>query len=307
MQVADMMRPDGRVFLKSVFGQIGDDWPCISFSRPSVGDLLRREFVPNRDVMIYVGTLNSELTEDPNHRGRLIASVVIEPSQLLETRKMIAKEYRSRFGARWPLSMPVLNAAVMNGPPFPKAHDIIPSAYRQFGQIENRGGVIEAAGQEREAVMALNVSTLTLHLSPDVLAYINIRTSLSETPKSVAQEAARMADIVIGRVNSGGEERTLKNPLRTAPNFSDLYSLLTRKWQDDQRGLCALCGGILIANTKNSMLQPSADRIDSSNSSYDTKNVQVTHLACNLAKNKHGVDDFDEWLTVLRGGDLAET
>ena len=125
MQVADLMRPNGRVFLKSVFGQIGDGWPCLSFSRPSVGEMLRQEFTPGRDVMIYVGTLNRDLTKDPDHRGRLIAAVVIEPSQVLETRKIISRDYRSEFGERWPLSMPVLRAAVMSRHRCSrKAHDL---------------------------------------------------------------------------------------------------------------------------------------------------------------------------------------
>ncbi|WP_428394420.1 hypothetical protein [Lichenicoccus sp.] len=306
MKVADMMKPDGRVFLKSVFGQISNEWPCMSFSRPSVGEMLRQDFIPGRDVMIYVGTLNRELTENPDHRSRLIASVVIEPSQVLETRRIISREYWSEYGERWPLSMPVLSAAVMNGPPFPKAHDIIPDAYSRFGKVENRGGVVEAIDKEREAVRALNVVTLELHLSSDVQAYINIRTSLSETPRSIRQEATRMANLIIARVNSGGEERVVKNPLRTAPNLSDLFPMLTRKWQVDQHGLCALCGGVLVAATMNKMLQASADRIDSTNGSYDEKNVHVTHLACNLAKNKYGVGNFEEWLMALRGTSPSE-
>jgi hypothetical protein len=53
------------------------------------------------------------------------------------------------------------------------------------------------------------------------------------------------------------------------------------------------------------MLQPSADRIDSCNGAYDDGNVQITHLACNLAKNKYGVNDFEDWLMVIRGVDLT--
>jgi hypothetical protein len=48
------------------------------------------------------------------------------------------------------------------------------------------------------------------------------------------------------------------------------------------------------------MLQPSADRIDSSNGAYDDANLQVTHLACTLAKNQYGADAFADWLTVVQ-------
>lgn len=54
------------------------------------------------------------------------------------------------------------------------------------------------------------------------------------------------------------------------------------------------------------MLQPSADRIDSANGACDDENVWITHLACNLAKNKYGTNDFEQWLAVIRGVDLDQ-
>ncbi len=302
MIVRDMMQLDGRIFLKSVFGQIGDNWPCVSFSRRSVGDRLRQEFVPGRDVMIYVGTQNKELTYDPDHRGRLIAAVVIEPSQILETRKIVSASAWAYSEERWPHSMAVLNAATLSGPPFIHAHDIIPEGYRQFANVENRGGVVLAEGNERTLVMGLEAHPLEIHLSPYVQAYVGLRASYSsEIPKEIKEQASRMAALIIDRVKRSGEPKAVINPLRTAPNFSDLYSLLVQKWQTEQRGLCALCGGLLVAGSTNTMLQPSADRIDSSNGAYDVFNVQVTHLACNLAKNQYGLDHFEEWLVALRG------
>ena len=79
MQVAEMMKPNGRVFLKSEWGQISSDWPCVSFTKRSVGERLRRDFLAGRDVLIYVGTTDPEMTELPEHRSRLISAVAIEP------------------------------------------------------------------------------------------------------------------------------------------------------------------------------------------------------------------------------------
>jgi hypothetical protein len=112
-----------------------------------------------------------------------------------------------------------------------------------------------------------------------------------------------MAALISGRVGRGGEPSVRINPVRTAPNLSDLVALILRKWQDGQTGLCALCRGKLIAGTTNAMLQPSADRIDSGNEAYNEDNLQITHLACNLAKSKYGVSDFEDWMTVIRGVD----
>lgn len=67
MKIHDMMQDQGRVFLKSEWGQIGDEWPCVSFTKKTVGDRLRAEFRPGRDILIYVGTTNAEFTEEPDH------------------------------------------------------------------------------------------------------------------------------------------------------------------------------------------------------------------------------------------------
>jgi hypothetical protein len=120
---------------------------------------------------------------------------------------------------------------------------------------------------------------------------------------SVQQEAYRMAMLIIDRVKRGGEIGVKINPQRSAPNLSELNALLIRKWSE-QAGQCALCGGALVVGGENKMLQPSADRTDSANGAYYNANVGIAHLACNLAKNKYGLDDFEGWLSVLRNADL---
>ena len=82
--------------------------------------------------------------------------------------------------------------------------------------------------------------------------------------------------------------------------------VLRRAWQ---LNVCALAINLLccgpLAATTNKMLQPSADRIDSKNVVYDDANMQITHLACNWAKNKYGLDAFSDWLSIVR--DVRET
>ena len=73
-------------------------------------------------------------------------------------------------------------------------------------------------------MMALRVQPWNSIVYPDVQAYINIRTSVSETPKSIQQEATRMANLVIDRVRSGGEERVVKN--RCEPRLTSLTFIL---------------------------------------------------------------------------------
>jgi hypothetical protein len=161
-------------------------------------------------------------------------------------------------------------------------------------------------GNERDAVMGLQAERLSLSLREDVIAYVRLRRTFGpEVDKAINVEVTRMAKLIIERVEKGGDLAVRVNPQRTAPNFSDLYQLLLQKWRDGQSGRCNLCGGNLVAGGKNKMLQPSADRIDSANGAYDDGNTQITHLACNLAKNKYGLEEFEDWLSVVRGVDLA--
>jgi hypothetical protein len=224
----------------------------MSFTRRSVGERLRRDFTAGQDVLIYVGTTDPTLTESAEHRSRLISAVTIEPNHILATRKIVPPDIWARslavWGDRWPHSIAVLDAANIVGPPYPDAHEVIPKAYRSFAQPANRGGIVEALETERGTVMGLPVERVDLHLREDVVAYIRLRESFGpDVSKAVNAEVTRMAASIIDSVKRGGEPTVRINPQRTAPNFSDLYQLLLRRWKDGQSGLCNLCGGKLIA------------------------------------------------------------
>jgi hypothetical protein len=184
------------------------------------------------------------------------------------------------------------------------ARELIPNAYRSFAEFANRGDVVEALGIERDAAMRLPVVQINLVLRDDVIDYVKLRGTFgADVDKAINAEVTRMAQLIIDRVKRGGEPGVRINPLRVAPNFSELYQLLLQKWKDGQSGLCSLCGGKLVTGGTNGMLQPSGDRIDNGNGAYDEGNVQITHLACNWAKNQYGAEEFEDWIAVIRGVD----
>ena len=124
--------------------------------------------------------------------------------------------------------MAVLDAAVMIGPPYPEARVVTPVTYASFAEIQNRGNVIEAVGEEREAVMALSVQRIELHLTEPVQRYMRLMDSLSKTvERTIKQEAARMAALIEARVKSGGEypfrsaERYINQNLRYDRNLAE--------------------------------------------------------------------------------------
>jgi hypothetical protein len=131
MKLRDLIKPDGRVFLKSEWAPASSDWPAVSFSKRSVGVFLQREFRPGRDAIVYVGTSNPLTTEDPQHRQRLLSAVSVEPQQMLETRECIPPESWERaqrdFRGRWLWSFPALS--IFDIEDFPAAYDVIPKSY----------------------------------------------------------------------------------------------------------------------------------------------------------------------------------
>lgn len=95
MVLNEALGKDARIWVKSEWGPASEDWPAVSFSKRSVGDYLRKEFVPGRDAILYIGTSNPATTGNPAHRQRLLSAVNIEPKQLLETRDCIVSATRT--------------------------------------------------------------------------------------------------------------------------------------------------------------------------------------------------------------------
>lgn len=145
-----------------------------SFTKPSVGAWLRREFVPGRDVLVCVGTTSPVYTENPDHRSRLLSAVVIEPNQILEKKKIVPVESWNHsiehHGDRWPHALTAIRAADIVGPSYPEARRVMPKSYRAFSEITNRGNVIEAQPDERASIMALEIRPLTLTVREGVAA-----------------------------------------------------------------------------------------------------------------------------------------
>jgi hypothetical protein len=301
MNLADVVKESGtRLWVKSEWGPAGSDWPAVSFSKRSVGDYLRQEFRPGRDFIVYIGTSSATTTENPAHRQRLLSSVSIEPMQILETRECVPNSSweiaQSQFRGRWQWSMPALE--IYEFDEFPSAHDVLPSTYSQLGLIPNRGRVVEIAGSERDAVLQLSVHDIAFQRPVKAQNFSRTRQFLN-LDAAIRQDIGKMAANILARVAASGNEHTGTNPVRKISE-PDLHLLLGEKWSE-QEGRCFLCSGPLIPNSKNYLLQSSPDRTDSTNNEYGRTNTQITHLGCNLAKNKVTLEEFEDWLAVVKG------
>lgn len=300
MRLSDVLKQGSRIWFKSEWGPADNYWPAVSFSKRSVGDYLRQEFHPGRDAIMYVGTGNANTTEKPEHRRRLLSAVNIEPKQLLETRECIPieswEQAQESFRGRWWWSMPALD--IWQVEDFPSVYDTAPLAYRQLGHMANRGSVVEVTGDEREAVLRLAVQTVefTRHAKTGEFAK---RREVLNLSQQIRYDIGRMVTRILNSVSQSGMERVSISPTH-ATNEPDLHIMLGQKWIG-QSGRCSLCNGPLFPRTTNYLLQSSCDRIESINPAYNADNTHITHLGCNLAKNKVSLQEFEDWIEVVRG------
>ncbi|MFL6353555.1 MAG: hypothetical protein ACJ74Z_17125 [Bryobacteraceae bacterium] len=184
----------------------------------------------------------------------------------------------------------------------PRAHDICPHSYSQLGLIVNRGNVVEVTIEERPAVLQVELRSVSFVLPQKAREFSNTRAFLNLSD-AIRADIARMANSIQGRVARGGTEGTRFNPVRMMGE-TDINIMLGTKWLE-QEGRCFLCQGQLLPGTKNYLLQCSPDRIDSEDINYNETNTRITHLGCNLAKNKVTLSDFEDWLLVVRGEPFA--
>lgn len=300
MILGDVIPQDGTIWLKSEFGPADEDWPAVSFSKRTVGELLRREFRPGRDIILYVGTSSPKTTKDPRHRQRIMSAVSIEPQHIVETRDCIPAEAweaaQQEFRGRWFWSMVALE--IWDVEDLPLAYDVAPLTYRQLGLMMNRGNVVRAVAEEQNALLNLRIKKVQF-VVPQKAARFRPTRSFLNLPANVRAEIARMAEGIKGRVARGGTQDLRNNPVRLLGD-TDVQIMLGAAW-DAQRGLCYLCHGPLFTGTKNFLLQPSPDRLDCQDVHYNQENTRITHLGCNLGRNKASVQDFEEWLLVVRG------
>lgn len=292
-----------RFFLKSEWGPISESWPALSFSKRSVGDYLNDNYNPARDFIVYAGTSNRERTEIAEHRQRLLSVIVAEPGEPIPTQELVPwdswQDALRKHNKNWPYSFGVRAAWIISEPPM--AREVAPSAYRALGIRSNWGGVTEILGEEREALLDLSLEWLELPNRTVVNATAVKRDKvrdIRENP-SLSGALARMEALIKGRLGPGRTVWETK-PARSLPLNTNLVILLYDKLAE-QNNLCALCGKLMPLDTAKKLLQVSPDRKDSKNPSYGADNLQITHLACNLAKNDGTTEDFEDWLQLVTG------
>jgi hypothetical protein len=177
---------------------------------------------------------------------------------------------------------------------FPDARRDMAATYRKFANPTTRGRPIPIEDSDRASLLALVL------LPVDIPPYIEKRLHRIPSDILLNREFTRIIGNILDSVARAGMEQGGYYPQRHSLNFPDLLRLLDEIWRK-QQGKCSLCDGPIVPGQENPLLKMSADRIDSAKKVYDGENVHLTHLGCNLARSSASIQEWQDFLNVLRG------
>jgi hypothetical protein len=169
-----------------------------------------------------------------------------------------------------------------------------------MGRYPYRGNVCEVTGTERDRLLNLRIAKVAIRNIPG-RNDVTTEEALFQD-KTLNVEATRIAELVFNRVAISGDVVQRTAPLRATP--VDFLLRVAERLRTTPL-TCALCGGVMVLNPSNRLLQPSPDRIDSQIGEYGPENFQLSHLGCNYAKNRYTEDQFKEWLRMASGAGIA--
>jgi len=296
MKVSDVSQPDSGFFLKSVYGPLSETWPTLTFTKRQFATFLRTNYRPSRDFVLFTGTTDPRRTDD-EYRGRLLSLLKVSLSAEKATEDYVEpaawRDAQTRYPGQWGKSFLVTEG--WNFVDYPLTSEIAPSSFSVMGQYPYPGTAKRLEEFERDRILELQISIVDLRMQPAAKPTLLLH-ELRRNPQ-LNRVSTRIAELVQNRIDASGSLKTTVSPQRNGLPKSDLVLLIAEKLQAKPL-LCELCGGILSLEPENKLLQPSPDRIDSKLTSYGPENFQISHLGCNLAKNKFSIVEFQEWLQV---------
>lgn len=295
--LGELVGEDGRLFAKSEFAPVHDGWPAVSFSSRKIASDFSVNFRRGRDFVLYVGTGDPSTTEAPEHRRRVLSAVTCQPNTLISTESIVPRaswvDAVKKWGTRWEWSIPVIEAWELT--PFPEAKSVMPHTYARLGQLQSLGRCVAVANEDLPSLLQCHVVKKSLALEDAVRRVV----MMNPTDPDLKRSISNLAIAIQERIALSGKEQSGLHPIRSGLNLSDLIEVLNRKWIE-QNGCCHLCNRSIPLKANNRLLKMSVDRIDSGSKIYDTGNVHLTHLGCNLAKNDVSMEQWHEFLAHIR-------
>ncbi len=270
----------------------------MSYTLPALKVHLDRHYRPLVDFILLTGTSGKDT--EPEYRGRLLSALKIDLTKRYRTEEIVPRgswqRAQEKYPGQWEYSLGILQAWTFISSP--ASVDVLPQSYPLMGQYPYRGSVRKIEPEERELILGLEITQESLPTEPAMRPALILQALRND--RVLNEEAVRIAGLIFNRVYSSGNIQTRVAPERTAMPPSDLILMVAEQLRQ-QPLCCALCGGLMILRSENKLLQVSPDRKDSASGSYGPTNFQLTHLACNLAKNDATEAQFQVWLDVAAG------
>jgi hypothetical protein len=299
LKLGEILKPESRVWAKPVWSLPTPGARVIAFGREHLARHLERSARPEVDYVLNVGT-TGEKTRDPAHRRKLLSITSLVP-QVMRTIDIIGPEqyaiWIEKHGRGWDWGLPAKSAWIIRD--LPESDGVIPGLQTKFGYGSGEVGVPELSKEEIGRLADLEI--VPFEFSVPIFDPKGVA-ALAESTRTERLAVGRMVALIRSRVMRSGRDQLSISPTRTISE-TDLHLMLTtvasrQKWR------CAVCDGpIDKGGETNRLAQPSPDRIRSDLDSYDEDNIQVTHLACNLAKNNQSDevirDFYRQWLGPL--------
>lgn len=304
----DILAPDAKIWAHPVWGPIGPKDRVRAFGKEQVARRLEREAQYDRDMILSIGVGTVKRSLPKELTGCLLDISTFVP-RVMRTEDIIGREQYQRWmvelaenaDARWPWGVPVVRAWRI--PAHPHADDLLPGLRRErFVYHHPELMTTRLSTNEINRILDLTVEPIEFEVAITDESGLAAQKRASER---VRRWASSLAQAVAARCRGSRAGYVALRP-GFETNESDLH-LLIGKLIQDQKERCALCGGALdLSEAPNRLAQPSADRIDGSIKVYEQKNLQITHLACNLGKNKSSNNDALDFFRSWCGGGMPD-
>ncbi|WP_213803751.1 hypothetical protein [Granulicella sp. dw_53] len=290
-KLGDLLSANSRVFLKSEYGPVSNEWPAVSFSVEGYARKLAEIFDTKEDWVLFAGTDDHDLTP-PEFRKKLLcvvrirsgppvdSGVLVDPGRLNYFQQGDPKKfaYSLQATAAWKLAT------------LPAARDLLKEKYGVIGRGQARKSYLILSPTEIDRLKDLPVARIALSVLP--LDEFH----LAEVIDSLEDQFDRLLGLLTRRAQLGGTAVSRNAPIRIVK----LTKQDLREMWAEQGGLCRLCNAAIPRSTRNFLLQVSADRTDSKVETYSRANTQLTHLGCNYGKNSADAEQFADWLRIVR-------
>lgn len=288
--IGDLLLPNSRVFLKSEYGPVSQDWPAASFSDVQYAEQLAADMKADQDLILFSGT-QSEPT--PKHyQGKLMCIFHVYPGPPIDSGLVVDPATLAAFQGggkkRFAYSLPA--SVAWSLPELPSASELLRDTYSRIGLGTSRQSYVEIPRERVDRLRALLIQRISI--ATPQLQEAGLLTPQDDLDRHLSQILARL----LARAQQSGAEQTRQAPLRIV----DITKAQLRELWERQQGRCRLCGASIPLDTANPLLLVSADRVHNENGHYNLENTQLTHRACNLGRNIGTVEQFNEWLHLAR-------